>query len=268
MSENIFILGETDVRRFDNSKSYTGGMGIVYAPGGGHISYNSGSPPTITTDLSDFIISGFVPGDIIYVEGTRSNDGLYHVVDVSADTLTLDSIHTLSNETPSFTTRIVKPLISAIRGAGYEDHAELYAYENSNYISVPAQDTMYQVDVYNTNGYSYGAFPDLTNNRIDINTTGRYKISARLDFASSSAETYVLGVHQYVSGLVGVGLPNMITKFKTSSDIDDPKLLCLNGLADLSDGDYIDIEFMRLTGGSAPVNVLIRNISLSVVQIR
>ena len=111
-----------------------------------------------------------MPGDIIYVEGTRSNDGLYHVVNVSADTLTLDSMHTLSNETPSFTTRIVKPLISAIRGAGYEDHAELYAYENSSYISVPAQDTLYQVDVYNTSGYSYGAFPDLTNRRIDINT--------------------------------------------------------------------------------------------------
>ncbi|NCC75650.1 MAG: calcium-binding protein, partial [Clostridia bacterium] len=83
------ILSGGPALTFDNTSAHMAtGTPLTLAPGtenGGTISRVSGS----------FISDGFLPGDYVYVTGTPGalNDNVYLILDVTADTLTLDAAH-------------------------------------------------------------------------------------------------------------------------------------------------------------------------------
>jgi len=264
MSTKIFTFGGHELRTFNSGVSYTGGTPFNASPSAGSVSFVSGDPPTITDSSPDFIAYGFVPGDIMLVEGSQYNDGLYHIVGVTADTLTLDKIHTLVDETPSNAVILHVLPVAAIRGVGSDHYGEIYAYENTVNISLAQQDVWYQVNIFGHNGASYGIHADYSNNHLVIHDDGRYRIEARFTVSSAYVNQYRFNV--FVAN-TDTGIANLGALFKTIADIDDAKSVCLLGITDLYVDDIIELRAMRLDGGGTSRDVLIRDVGLRISQI-
>ncbi len=117
MAKKLYISGPGNVQVYDDELSYGGQTPFMYMPGSGKLGFVDAEPAYITDSDSGFLTAGFVPNEIFYVIGSSSNNGLYQVALVEADKLTLNSIHTLSNETGGALTALIVPAVAAFIGS-------------------------------------------------------------------------------------------------------------------------------------------------------
>lgn len=130
---NITGLGETTTQSFDIA-IITESFGIVlpenelnrFFTRGVHdlaitgpstaIAFQNTNPDTIVrSDGTSFILENYQNGDQIMVGGSLTNDGIYTIASVEADTLTLEASNSLSTETAGETVTITNSAIVRVR---------------------------------------------------------------------------------------------------------------------------------------------------------
>jgi len=75
------------------------------------IAFNDDDPDTITDSNNGFLTAGFASGDLIIVEGSTDNDGIYTIDTVDAGTITLVSTDELSDEIAGEEVKITKLIL-------------------------------------------------------------------------------------------------------------------------------------------------------------
>jgi hypothetical protein len=185
-------------------------------------------------------------GDFIFVV---ANGIAYHL-----DVLTSGTVVTTKQHSPIFSGE----------GSGFV-FAEISAHVNAVVTALPAQDTDYQITVFDTNGPSNNMTPDHTNDHITVDYAGKYLCMISVSFRANQSQADNFTFH--------VSKNNNDAEFenlhsdRTTGTLQSFGSASLSGILDLAVDDTIELWVQRTTGGGASRDIVVKNVTLSLIQI-
>lgn len=142
-------------------------------------------------------------------------------------------------------------------------YGEIYVADNTITTDLAAQDTWYQITIYNTDGANNNATPDHTNDHITVTKAGHYLVNCHLCIKSAASNSYVFSVFKNNGDTQFANLQG----HRQTTVANKPGSLSINGIIDVAANDTIEVWVKRTDGGAVSKSVTIINSALSLVQI-
>lgn len=110
MGRRMRLGGNRESAIYDEDLTVGGKTAITPYMSAGQIAFVAGASPTITDTLSGFVTAGIKANDVYQIKGSTNNNDFFHVINVTAGTLTLAAMHELTNETAGAGTVTIYPV--------------------------------------------------------------------------------------------------------------------------------------------------------------
>lgn len=153
--------------------------------------------------------------------------------------------------------------VNFVGGAGLQ-FGEIYFHGAGSDLVMAAQDTWYQIAVFDTDGLSNGAItPDHTSNHITVAVDGICRVSYSASLRSAASNKFALAV------FINDGNDGLVNSHTHRDTTVAAKLgvVATSVLWDFAEGDTVELWAQRLDGGAVSKTLTFEHVTLNVEQI-
>lgn len=142
-------------------------------------------------------------------------------------------------------------------------YGEISAHDNATATTLAAQDTFYQVTIFDTDGVSNLTTPDHTNDHITVSLAGVYKVECTISSSSANSNSY--DYHVKINN--GATQFLNLTTHRNTSVANGLGACTISGLVTLSANDTVELWIQRSDGGAVSKSITINAVTLSLFQV-